>query len=208
MSNNNDRTFAAVTSEDIKQCILRGEFISVIAEKNKPVSARAGVVGEQIVTLVDDGALTETTNTVKKDGDMVVTNIIEGCTNSYVVKAEKFAALYSAVAGSPGVFKPVSGPKEVFIIDRDIQIVAPWGEQMKLRAGAALVPDSDCFYGINPSEFAATYAVSKEQPQEKMEGPSKLQLFRAEHLAAATKSLSSNLTQVAGLKPTGINKKM
>lgn len=160
---------ATITSNEDINILIASTFKKMLAIKDKEVHARAGVVGEKIITLVDGGQLVETTNTVGKDGDMVVTNVIDGMENSHIVLAEKFAELY--VATGNGNFKPISGEKEVFIIDRDVVIMAPWGEPMHLREGAALVREGEGFYGINPLEFAATYRLIDEDAQERTARP-------------------------------------
>ena len=166
--------FIPTTDESLKALIDSGVLEKVVVQKTKNVSARKGVVGEEVVTLVDGGELIETKNTVKNEGDMVVSNIIDGKANSYVVKAEKFEKLYSST-GENGPYKPVSGPIDVFILDRDVMIQRPdWGDSgsdMKLRKGAAIVAESNGkFYGINPAEFEATYTIVKPKVEKELTG--------------------------------------
>lgn len=167
---NMNANFKPTTTDEIKDLIASGTFTEIKAKKDVSVFARLGKLGEECVTLAEEiEGLVETVNTVKKDGDFIVTNMIDGMQNSYIVSAEKFKELYTPVPEKNGEFKPKlkideSGrdDKTLYITDRDMQITAPWGSPMFLKAGAALMPDGEGFYGINPKLFKATYRVTED----------------------------------------------
>jgi hypothetical protein len=163
--------YTKVTNEQIAAMINDGTLTKMIAVKNIPVKAiklTQEIVdkmladgGYKTVVIDDEGKLfEETTNKKINVGDMLVTNQIAGYENSYVVPAAKFVNLYTPTENKE-VFNPVATDKTVFLIPENTNLVfeAPWGGDMKIRAGGVIVPDGEKFYGINPEEFKATHSV-------------------------------------------------
>lgn len=161
--------YTQVTASQIQNLIDSQTFAQLKAIKNKNVKAvqlTAEVVekilaegGYQTVVLDDAGqALLETTNKKIAANDWLVTNMLAGYDNSYVVGAAKFPTLYEATA-EEGVYAPISGERTVYRVAENIEFEAPWGGAMKIRSGGVVVPDGDKFYGINPEEFESTYSV-------------------------------------------------
>jgi len=162
-------SFRSVTVEDLLALQKTSETLT--AKKSKPVTARAAVPGEEITTLVENpagGVLEETKNKASEVPSMVVTNMIDGQTNSWIVKKETFDKRYTADPNQDGKFLPVGAPVEgMFRTKENITFQAPWGSPINLAAGGVVVPDpSGGFYGINPKEFEATYDILKTTPAE------------------------------------------
>ena len=118
------------------------------------ISARPGKVGEEIVTVMKDNHK-ETKNTVKNEGDMVVTN---PSGEQYIIEAKTFAKKYEIDPHNPERYRPIGGLQEFMILKENVMFEAPWGEQMMIKKGGALnVTNMDDIYGIQQSEFLETY---------------------------------------------------
>jgi hypothetical protein len=163
--------YTKVDVEKISQMIQDGTLTKMIAVKNVPVKAiklTQEVVdkilaegGYKTVVIDDEGKpFVETTNKKINVGDMLVTNQIAGYDNSYIISAEKFTKLYTE-GSQPDIFNPAGEDRTVYVIPKglNLEFEAPWGGDMKIRAGGVLVPDGEKFYGINPEEFKATHSV-------------------------------------------------
>ena len=129
------------------------------AQKTASVSARVGVVGEEVDTrprVERDGqvyVIGETKGKVKVEGSMIVKNP-DG--EEYIVKPDEFASKYRATS-EKGVYKPTNGPIKYVEIDQDIAFTAPWGEEMYGVKGAVLNISSDGVYAIQNEAFSKTY---------------------------------------------------
>lgn len=166
----NGETFTFMTSEDLKSAIQHAtndkpQFIETYATKTGKVSARLAERGEEIITLIDNGTLVETKNKAPlEQAAYVVTNLIDGHKNEYIVKADKFHQLYEEI--EHGVYAAKSKtPKLMYRVTENTTFKTSWGEDFNLYADGYLVPDGDGFYGINPKEFAATYSIDNSAPQ-------------------------------------------
>ena len=146
---------------DIKQYVENR-----LAEGQKPqlyaktarIKARAGVVGEEVVTKMADGH-EETRNTVKEEGDMVARNP-NG--EEYIIDAKTFAKRYEVDPANPAQYRPKGGAQEFLFLKEDVQFTAPWGEEMDIKAGGVLNisgRESGDIYGIQRKEFNQTYAM-------------------------------------------------
>lgn len=165
--------YTKVDSAKIAEMIENGTLTKMTVVKDVPVKAitlTQEVVdkmlaegGYKTVVIDDEGKLfEETTNKKINVGDMLVTNQIAGYENSYVVPSAKFVNLYTPTENKE-VFNPVATDKTVYSIPENTNLVfeAPWGGDMKIRAGGVIVPDGEKFYGINPEEFKATHSVKE-----------------------------------------------
>lgn len=130
------------------------------AQKTSLVSARPGIVGEEVDTrprVERDGrvyVIGETKGKVKVEGSMVVVNP-DG--EEYIVKPEAFAKKYKPTA-EEGVYEPIAEPISYVRIAEDIAFEAPWGGDMFGVKGAALnVSDLDDIYAIQNAAFDKTY---------------------------------------------------
>jgi hypothetical protein len=165
--------YTKVDAAKISELIQDGTLIKMTAVKNVPVKAiklTQDVVdkmlaegGYKTVVIDDEGKpFVETTNKKINIGDMLVTNQIAGYDNSYVISAEKFTKLYTA-GDQPDIFNPAGEDRTVYAIPKGLNLSfeAPWGGEMRIRAGGVIVPESEPgkFYGINPEEFKATHSV-------------------------------------------------
>lgn len=126
--------------------------------KSTTITARKGIVGERIFTIMSNG-LHETNNIVSKDHngnvDWVVTNITG---EQYIVKDSVFNEKYEPVENADDVFRPKGNPIVAGKVSEDISFVAPWGEIINLVSGGYVVfTNMDDIYGIQETEFKKTY---------------------------------------------------
>lgn len=154
-----------VKAVDIKQYvadkIAEGQKLQLYA-KTARIKARAGVVGEEIVTRMADGH-EETRNTVKAEGDMVAKNP-NG--EEYIIDAKTFAKRYEVDPANPAQYRPKGGAQEFLFLKEDVQFTAPWGEEMDIKSGGVLNVtgrESGDIYGIQRKEFNQTYAMCDKQ---------------------------------------------
>jgi hypothetical protein len=119
--------------------------------------------GFQSVIFTSSGdAEIETINSHINAGDWIVTQLIGGKENSYIVDADDFKELYSKTE-TPNMYKPRGEERKVYIIpeDMNIELEASWGK-MKIRGGGVILSNGKGgYYGINPEEFRATYSIIK-----------------------------------------------
>jgi hypothetical protein len=155
---------------DVVEKIASGEFVQAFAVKDKPVTA-AVITAEMADVIARDGLVTvvlsptgellpETINKGGQVGDYLVVNQVAGYRNEYIVPAQKFGAKYSLLQGN--LFAPVEGPKTVYMVPREhpaFELEVSWGGNMHVFGGAAIIPDGDGFYAVNPHEFEATYSI-------------------------------------------------
>lgn len=130
------------------------------AVKTSLVTARLGVVGEQVDTrprVERDGkiyAIGETKGVVKVEGSMIVKNP-DG--EEYIVKPEAFNKKYAATE-RPGVYKPIAQPITYVTLPHDIAFKAPWGEDMYgVKGGVINVSSMEDIYAIQNEAFQKTY---------------------------------------------------
>ena len=135
------------------------------AQKTVSVTARKGIVGEEVDTrprVSRDGktyVIGETKGKVKVEGSMIVCNP-DG--EEYIVKPEAFLKKYKPT-DVPGVFKPVGGPITVVEMPEDIAFKAPWGEDMYgVKGGVLNVSNLDDVYAIQNEAFAKTYTSAEK----------------------------------------------
>ena len=158
-----DKEVECVVVKDMKayvQYLLENGAKIRYAQKTASVSARVGVVGEEVDTrprVERDGhvyVIGETKGKVKVEGSMIVKNP-DG--EEYIVKPDKFASKYRATS-EKGVYKPTDGPIKYVEIDQDIAFTAPWGEEMYGVKGAVLnISSLDDVYAIQNEAFSKTY---------------------------------------------------
>lgn len=145
-------------SEYVSERINSGTIKPDKYVKSTTITARKGVVGEKISTIMSNG-VHETDNSVSKDKegnvDWVVTNITG---EQYVMKDAVFNEKYEPVENSCNVFRPKGKPIVAGKINENISFVAPWGENINLVSGGYLVfTDMDDIYGVQEEEFMKTY---------------------------------------------------
>ena len=110
----------------------------------------------------------ETTNTARP-GDFVVTNLTpqqqplrdqEGRENTYVIVADKFAALYEPTSESSalGTIYRAKGVVSALPLPGGLDILAPWGECQRADDGYLLL-NGDEVYGSSHEAFETTYEV-------------------------------------------------
>lgn len=150
----------------IQDCSI--EFFE--AFKKAPISAVQGVVGQEIKTVIcsgDKDDFLETINTVKVDPrtgnpGWIVTNP-DG--EKYVVADGDFHEKYVKDSDDPlsDVYNPIGTPVLVGRIVEDISFIAPWGEEMNIKAGGFLVlASTNDIYGIQEEQFYNTYRYNLE----------------------------------------------
>lgn len=127
------------------------------------VAARRADKVEAVVTLWNGQ---ETTNSAQP-GDWVVTNLSPdrevmrdkgGNANTYVIKADKFPALYDPITGSNefGQLFKAKGIVEAVYLSGGFDIAAPWGQRQTASVGY-LILNGDEVYGNNRETFDTTY---------------------------------------------------
>ncbi len=143
-----------------KELLDSGKITLEEVEKFARIQARQGVVGEEIITKMQNG-LEETKNVVTADENgnpgMVVTN---PSGEEYIVPAETFAKKYEIDPENPTVYKPKGGPMLSYQTSENLSFMAPWGEEMKIEAGGHIMVNPENFndmYGIQGPEFDETY---------------------------------------------------
>ena len=129
-----------------------------VYKKTGDITARQGVVGEEIVTVMANG-LKETVNTVKADENgnpgWVVTNPTG---EKYIVADKTFRDKYEPIDGTENGLCPVFRPIIAGRTNENISFPAPWGTPINLLSGGYFVfTDMDDIYGIQADEFYATY---------------------------------------------------
>lgn len=150
--------------EDMKQYVEQQLDAGVKPDfyaKTARITAREGIVGEEIVTRMKDGH-EETKNTVKEEGDMVVRNP-NG--EEYIIDAKTFAKKYEKDPSNPEQYRPKGGAQLFIPVREDIEFKAPWGEEMSIKSGGMLNisgRETGDIYGIQKEEFYQTYAPSDE----------------------------------------------
>jgi hypothetical protein len=123
-----------------------------LARKRSCVHARRATREEAVASEMRDGF--HETDNAAKPGDYIVEN---PGGERYVVERAEFEKRYRPT-GQANVYEPVSAPVRVLELDENVRFEAPWGEEMRIRAGGVLVVD-DCgaVYGIQRDEFLETY---------------------------------------------------
>lgn len=134
-------------------------------KKYARVSARPGVAGEKIATILRDGhaEVDPEHPEIVSEGDWVVTN---PSGEQYKVSGAKFVKRYDVEAGvgADGKYAPKGPAITAMQIHEDITIYVPWGGDgslipQHLRAGSYLnITDTNDIYGIAEQEFYETYA--------------------------------------------------
>lgn len=134
---------------------------SKTALKAAKVSAEFVEAGTKVDTIMKDGHV-ETTNTAPEGGAMKVTN---PSGEQYMVSPEKFASRYALDVD--GNYAPIASPVQVKQLEENVAFKAPWGEEMRIKAGDVLVNGGPGdVYGIQPEEFAETYSILGDYPLE------------------------------------------
>jgi hypothetical protein len=124
-----------------------------VAQKTAQVKAEFVAPGTKVETIMSNG-LVETSKTAGADGGYKVT---AQTGEQYLVDKTKFEKIYTAT-GTPEVYAPVSEPRKVLGLDRNVSFTAPWGEPMRIQSGGVLVNSGKKdVYGIQPDEFRASY---------------------------------------------------
>lgn len=127
-----------------------------MASKFQRINARPAKPGEVVHTVLADG--TNETSNVAQEGDYVVNNV--GSPEQWIVRGKDFVKKYVEDEGNPGVYRPKGGPMEVFDVGEDIEGVAPWGENMRVKKGGYIMRDPNNpndAYGIGLDEFNKSY---------------------------------------------------
>lgn len=128
---------------------------SVLAEKKVTVKARQAIVEEIVITHTDDGFI-ETRN-IARTGDYIVSDLDH---HEYVVRKKDFHNNYSKT-GKTGTYKPIDRALEVMLLSEDVKFLAPWGEEMRIKSGGALINKGpNDIYGIQPDDFKDLYRVT------------------------------------------------
>lgn len=115
----------------VKAGIESGEMIPSEFAKTARISAVQGVVGQEVVTVMQNG-LEETRNTVtldEKTGEpgWIVTN---PGGEQYIVPDSTFKKKYEIDPQNPEMFKPKGAPVVCVTVSENITFEAPWGGEI------------------------------------------------------------------------------
>lgn len=123
-----------------------------LARKCARVRARPATHEEEVASKMQDG-FEETTN-IARAGDYIVEN---PGGEKYVMSAEDFEQRYRPT-DREGVYEPTAAPVPVIQLTENVRFEAPWGEEMRIRAGGVLIAKGPGdIYGIQRDEFEKTY---------------------------------------------------
>jgi hypothetical protein len=128
--------------------------------KSAVIRAHQATEETPITTKLQDGHI-ETTN-VAQPGDWIVTN---PGGEQYTMPHEKFQSRYQPHPNIEGAYVPTGAPTPAVQINRDMSVMAPWGEAQHMRSGDWIVgsPEGTDRYGIADKEFKDTYALHTVQ---------------------------------------------
>ena len=125
------------------------------AQKSATVKAEFVESGTVVETVMADGHV-ETTKTAGQNAAYKVTNPLG---EQYLIEPDKFEKLYEK-SETEGIFRSKWDPVPVVKVNENVSFTAPWGEEMRIKAGGVLVNGGDNdIYGIQEDEFAATYDI-------------------------------------------------
>lgn len=142
-----------------------GEYLSQIPDEKKcvgtkvaPVTARVGVIGEvvkTVLTVVIEGRkyiLDEEEGVVKeRDGfpDVVVTNIASTSNEQYIVRATKFETNYEPDKGKT-TYSPKPDPRVLTEVPENVVIMTAWGKPCVCLKGGYIVTYNaeECDYNV------------------------------------------------------------
>lgn len=139
----------------------------ITARKVGFVAARRATQVERVETLWNGK---ETCNSASP-GDWIATNLSprrevlrdkSGHPNTYVIRSERFAALYEPEMGETEfgrMYRP-KGAVEAIHLSGGFEILAPWGQTQHSHDGYLLLSGSEV-YGNDKETFKATYAATR-----------------------------------------------
>ncbi len=123
-----------------------------LARKCARVHARQVTRAEEIASVMEDG-FRETTNEARP-GDYIVRNPTG---EEYVTAKDEFEKRYRQT-DQQNVYEPISPPVRVVELGENVCFEAPWGEEMRIKAGGVLIlRESGEIYGVQRDEFQKTY---------------------------------------------------
>lgn len=123
-----------------------------LARKCARVRARQVTRVEEVASIMEDG-FRETMNEARP-GDYIVQNPTG---EQYVTGKDEFEQRYRQTE-QQNVYEPISRPVRVVELNENVCFEAPWGEEMRIKAGGVLIlRESGEIYGIQRDEFQRTY---------------------------------------------------
>lgn len=178
-------------TEYVKDGLKSGRLSVTEVAKFARIYARQGMLGEEVITKMANG-LEETRNSVTLDEETgepgwIVTNV-DG--EEYIVPDSKFKSKYEIDPENPSQYKPKGAPVLSSTVDEHIAFTAPWGEEMKIEVGGSLILNGpNDIYGIQPEEFAHTYAPTDKSKENCLtEALSLFGISKEEYMASKTGS--------------------
>lgn len=123
-----------------------------LARKCARVRARQVTRAEEVASVMQDG-FHETMNKAQP-GDYIVQNPTG---EEYVTAKGEFEERYRQTE-QQNVYEPISPPVRVVELNENVCFEAPWGDEMRIKAGGVLIlRDSGEIYGVQRDEFQKTY---------------------------------------------------
>jgi hypothetical protein len=156
-----------LTAADFRAVAVKLGTVPMQARKVGLVSARQATQAEEVKTFRDG---LESRNTAAP-GDWIVTNLSPqggvlrdraGHADTYVIRADKFPALYATHAGATEfgtIYRPTDTREvKVIYLSGGFELMAPWGEMQRGDEGYLLLNGEEV-YGNDRESFDATYAL-------------------------------------------------
>ena len=144
--------------EYVRRGIVEGRFVPEEVRKCARISARRGVEGQEIVTILPSG-LREVAGVVRIDPKTGNPGWIARNPGGeeYIIEDSDFMAMYMEDPEHPGEFKK-KVPALAVEIDENVAFTNSWGEEMKVEAGGHLIFHD----GARGLLGAGTYGVARE----------------------------------------------
>ena len=167
----------------VNEGLKNGTLVPRKAEKFARISARRGIVGEEVISWSVDSEgkeVKEKVATVTKDENgktgMVVTKLDEnldvvidnnGHMNQWIIDDSTFSKKYEKDSNGSDVYKPTGGIQIYVQINEDITIFL-WGSEMTIASGGYInITNPNDMYAISKRDFEDTYKFVDEQTKTK-----------------------------------------
>lgn len=151
--------------------IRKGNLVFSEVKKFQRITAKQGILGEEIQTVLTDGTIETEPRKIKLDEntgqlDWIVQNI--NGPEKWIITDKVFKKKYESDSEAQGLFKPKGGPMLAAQVNESITFNPPmWGgDSMNLYAGGYIMMDPNNatdIYGIAEAEFGKTYAPAPKE---------------------------------------------
>ena len=160
--------------EYVKKGIENGTLTFEEAQKFQRITAKQGIEGQKVQTILSDGTVETDEREVKideKTGEPGwVVNNVNG-PEQWIIEDSTFKKKYEVDPENPDVYKPKGGPMLAAQINEDLTFQPPrWnGDIQNIKAGGYLLmdpTDEEDIYGIGQKEFLNSYKYTNDMKRE------------------------------------------